>query len=58
MATFAAVANTTQTFIAMHSIFWLLLVAPGFAAIRYTAANRSPVRSTQPPLPYSSYTYQ
>lgn len=54
---FAFIENVTESMIAYHSIFWVLLVAPGFAALRAaaTAEQSGQVgrydRST-------SYTYQ
>ena len=57
---FAFIENVTQSRIAFHSIFWLLLVAPGFAATRY--AEVSPSSSANAALRerqrYLSYTYQ
>lgn len=60
VATFVLVANFTESLIASHSIFWVLLVAPGFAAMRYSTALAS---TPEPPpnrqLPAStSFTYQ
>ena len=57
---FAFIENVTQSHIAFHSIFWLLLVAPGFAATRYgevspTSSANAALRERQR---YSSYTYQ
>ena len=36
---FAFIENVTESLIAFHSIFWLLLVAPGFAATRYAEVS-------------------
>jgi len=61
VATFAFIENVTESMIAMHSIFWVLLIAPGFAAARYTAAmsdiDRAAARRTNQPYT-TSYTYQ
>lgn len=57
---FAFIENVTESMIAYHSIFWLLLVAPGFAATRY--ADVSPDSSANAARRererYVSYTYQ
>lgn len=37
VATFALLENVTESMIAYHSIFWVLLVAAGFAAVRASA---------------------
>jgi exopolysaccharide production protein ExoQ len=51
---FAFIENVTESMIAYHSIFWLLLVAPGLAATRYTEfAPTAPGRERS-----VSYTYQ
>jgi O-antigen ligase len=54
---FAYVANVTESMIADNSIFWLLLVAPGFAAVRYAEVSPTlpPSRGVER---YASYTYQ
>jgi len=41
VATFALVENITESMIAYHSIFWVLLVAAGFAAVRASVIERS-----------------
>jgi O-antigen ligase len=55
---FAFIENVTESMIAYHSIFWMLLVAPGFAATRY--AEISPTLATTAPGRERavSYTYQ
>ncbi len=57
---FAFIENVAESRIAFHSIFWLLLVAPGFAATRY--AEVSPSSSANAAQRererYVSYTYQ
>ena len=61
VATFAFIENVTESMIAMHSIFWVLLIAPGFAAVRYTAAmsDIDKAAARRPNQPYTaSYTYQ
>jgi exopolysaccharide production protein ExoQ len=50
---FAIIENVAESMIAYHSIFWVLLVAPGFAATRY-AVDRPTSRHDR----QSSYTYQ
>jgi hypothetical protein len=55
---FAFIENVTESMIAYHSIFWVLLVAPGLAATRYaeiapTLATRARGRERA-----VSYTYQ
>jgi exopolysaccharide production protein ExoQ len=51
---FAFIENVSESRIAYHSIFWLLLVAPGLAATRYTEfAPTAPGRERS-----VSYTYQ
>jgi O-antigen ligase len=54
---FAYIANVTESMIADNSIFWLLLVAPGFAAVRYAEVSPTlpPARGAER---YASYTYQ
>ena len=56
VATFAVMENVTESMISYHSIFWVLLVAPGFAAIRYARSTATP--PGQYPAQYSGYTYQ
>jgi exopolysaccharide production protein ExoQ len=53
---FAFIENVAESMIAYHSIFWVLLVAPGFAATRYAevAVDRPTSRRDRQP----SYTYQ
>jgi len=55
---FAFIENVTESMIAYHSIFWMLLVAPGFAATRY--AEIAPTLATTAPGRERavSYTYQ
>jgi exopolysaccharide production protein ExoQ len=58
---FAVLENVTESMIAYHSIFWVLLVAPGFAALRYAGVTSTGGTSSRPspgrrgPTPY---TYQ
>jgi exopolysaccharide production protein ExoQ len=60
VATFALVENVTESMLNYHSIFWVLLVSPGFAAIRYAVsmANTTGRITGAYPVQYSSYTYQ
>jgi O-antigen ligase len=54
---FAFVENVTESMIKYHSVFWVLLVAPGFAATRYaevTAEMPGHARRDRS----TSYTYQ
>lgn len=58
---FAVLENVTESMIAFHSIFWVLLVAPGFAALRYAGVMARPGASGRPPpggRGPRSYTYQ
>ena len=45
-AMFALAENLVESMIAFHSIFWVLLVAPGFAALRSTIDNVTRPRRT------------
>jgi exopolysaccharide production protein ExoQ len=54
---FAFIENVTESMIAYHSIFWLLLVAPGFAATRYAEVAGSSVEAARRDRSVS-YTYQ
>jgi O-antigen ligase len=60
VSTFALMENVTESMLNYHSIFWMLLVSPGFAAIRYSVsmANTSGRITGTYPVQYSSYTYQ
>jgi O-antigen ligase len=60
VSTFALVENVTESMLNSHSIFWVLLVSPGFAAIRYSVsmANTTGRITGTYPVQYSSYTYQ
>ena len=57
---FAYIENVAESRIAYHSIFWLLLVAPGFAATRYSevAPASSANAARRERERYVSYTYQ
>jgi exopolysaccharide production protein ExoQ len=57
---FAFIENVGESMIAYHSIFWLLLVAPGFAAMRYAevSPNSSTNAARRERERYLSYTYQ
>ena len=57
---FAFIENVAESRIAFHSIFWVLLVAPGFAATRYGEVSPSSLASVQrrERQKYVSYTYQ
>jgi O-antigen ligase len=56
---FAFITNVMESMMALNSIFWVLLIAPGFAATRYAevfpALRPPPERSDEP---YVSFTYQ
>jgi O-antigen ligase len=54
---FAFIENVTESMIAYHSIFWLLLVAPGFAATRYAEVAGSSAEAARRDRSVS-YTYQ
>ena len=54
---FAFIENVAESRIAYHSIFWLLLVAPGFAATRYAEVSPTSSMNVQRQR-YTSYTYQ
>ena len=54
---FAFIENVAESRIAYHSIFWLLLVAPGFAATRYAEVSPTSSANVQRQR-YTSYTYQ
>ena len=54
---FAFIENVAESRIAYHSIFWLLLVAPGFAATRYSEVSPTSSANVQRQR-YVSYTYQ
>lgn len=60
VSTFALMENVTESMLNYHSIFWVLLVSPGFAAIRYSVsmANTTGRITGAYPAQYSSYTYQ
>ena len=60
VSTFALIENVTESMLNYHSIFWVLLVSPGFAAIRYSVstANTTGRITGAYPVQYSSYTYQ
>ena len=60
VATFVLLVNLTESLMAQHSVFWIVLVAPGFAAMRYSAAmSTTPaLRPDRPTSALSSYTYQ
>lgn len=58
VASFVLLENVTESMISFHSIFWALLVAPGFAAMRYSTAMGSDPQRNQASESYSSYTYQ
>lgn len=60
VSTFALIENVTESMLNYHSIFWVLLVSPGFAAIRYSmsTANTTGRITGAYPVQYSSYTYQ
>jgi O-antigen ligase len=55
---FAFVENVTESMIANHSIFWLLLVAPGFAATRYAEISPRLATTASGRERAVSYTYQ
>jgi O-antigen ligase len=57
---FAFIENVVESRIAYHSIFWMLLVAPGFAATRYGEVSPSSLANVQrrERQKYVSYTYQ
>ena len=56
---FAFIENVAESRIAFHSIFWLLLVAPGFAATRYAEVSpSSSANAARRRERYVSYTYQ
>lgn len=60
VATFVLLLNLTESLMAQHSVFWVVLVAPGFAAMRYSAAvtDTPALRPDRPTSALSSYTYQ
>lgn len=49
VSTFALVENVTESMIAYHSIFWVLLVAAGFAAIRASTDGEDARADLTPP---------
>jgi len=49
VSTFALVENVTESMIAYHSTFWMLLVAAGFAAIRASADPQEVSADVTPP---------
>ena len=55
---FAFIENVAESMIAYHSIFWLLLVAPGFAATRYAEVSPDSSANTQRRQRSESYTFQ
>jgi O-antigen ligase len=55
---FAFIENVAESMIVDHPIFWLLLVAPGFAATRYAEIAPTPARRAAEGGRAVSYTYQ
>ena len=58
VGTFAFIENVAESRIAFHSIFWLLLVAPGFAATRYAEIAPTSSANARRQERHMSYTYQ